>query len=330
MDPAVGPGARGRLAPGDRAGVREVLELLVGETIPDPGAWRAGNPDWRPPPPPVHPEEWLSKLTEGRAAAFAANRALEEATGLRVWAPGAQSLGELRGALRLWQPPPELPVRWRRLLESQTLRLVVALIGYHAERGTNHLLWYRETTAHSTEDPSGKLDAAGRDEAYLLYAQAFDQGTRLVYGEYHESPARRRTVIRELSALEPAVVFSSPFKAAVVLSVEEVPGRRAPRPPDELFEEVHRRLRRAAGTSRPDARRRALRALGYFQDPSDLELLRSEKAAEALLLLGDPAGMTPEASLEPHEIEMALRKARDPALRRFLEGMRRVRESEEP
>ena len=311
-----------RWEPRDTEGVREVLELLVGETIGDPGEWRAKNPDWRPPPPPVHPEDCIPRLAGGRAAAYAANRSLEEATGIRLLVPGAGSLGELRAALRLWKPPSDLEVRWRRVLESRNVRLSIAVVGYQPRRGTNHLLWHHESTVHCTEDPTGKLEFASGDEAYLLYVHALDQGSRLLYGEYHESGTERRTVIRELSAGRTSVIFSASFKAVVVVSVEEAPGRRTPRTPEELFLEVRRRLRKLAETTEGDERRRALCALGYCQERLDLAFLKEQKSAEALLLLGDPAGMEGQPRLDPHEIEMALRKADDPGLRGFLERMK--------
>jgi hypothetical protein len=314
----------GRWEPKDTEGVREVLELLVGETIGEPGEWRAKNPDWRPPPPPVHPEEWIPRLAQGRAPAYAANRALEEATGMRLLVPVAGTLGELRAALRLWRPPSDLEVRWRRVLESRNVRLSIAVVGYQPRRGTNHLLWHHETTEHCTEDPTGKLEFVSGDEAYLLYVHALDQGTRLLYGEYHESGTERRTVLRRLSAGRTAVIFSAPFKAVVVVSVEEAPGRRTPRSPDELWVEVRGRLRRLAEISEGAERRRALRALGYCQDRLDLAFLKEQRAAEALLLQGDPAGMEGGARLEPYEVDMALRKAEDPGLRDFLERMKKT------
>ncbi len=313
-----------RWQPKDVDGVREVLELLVGEPIEDPKEWRAKNPDWSPPPAPLHPEELLPRLSKGRASAYAANRALEEATGMRIDMPRAAGLGELCASIRLWQPPPDLEVRWRRVLESRNVRLTIAVVGYQARRETNHLLWHHENTAHCTEEPSGKLEFVSGDEAYLLYVHALDFGTRLLYGEYHESETGRRTVLRELSARRTSVIFSPSFKAAVVVSVEEVPGRRTPRPPDELFAETRRRLKKLAETSAGAEQERALRALGYAQDPADLEFLQAKKASAALLLLGDPAGMAGEARLEPYEIDMALRKAADPKLKAYLEEMKKT------
>lgn len=309
----------------DLAGTRGVLELLVGETIEDPRDWRMKNPAWRPPAPPLHPETLLPKLSAGRAPAFAANRALEESTGMRLFVPRAERLGELCAALRLWEPPPDLEARWRRALESRFVRLSIDVVGYQPRREMNHLLWHHETTAHVTEDPSGKLEFVVGDEGYLLYVQSLDGGLRFLYGEYHESESEHRTLIREYPALRPMVRISPAFKACVVVSIDEVPGRRTPRSPDELFAETRRRLRKAAESSSGEERSRTLRALGYCQDPADRDLFVKEKAAEALLLLGDPAGLEGEARLEPHEIDMALRKATDPALRARLESMRAPR-----
>lgn len=306
---------------------REVLELLVGETIDDPGEWRTRNPDWRPPPPPLHPEALLPRLSAGRAAAWAANRALEEATGARLFVPRVERLGELCAALRLWQPPADLEVAWRRYLGSRFLRMTVAVVGTPPGKDANHLLWHEENHSHSTEEPVAKLEIASGDEAFLLYAQSRDFGTRLVYGEYHESVSGYRTVLKEFFPRRPIVVFSSSFRACVVLSVEEVPGRRTPRPPEELFAETRRRLRKLAQASEGEERRRALRALGYCQDPSDAEFLREQKAHEALLLIGDPSALEGNPALEPHEIEMALRRAVDPKVKAFLEQLKRAGEA---
>ena len=62
-------------------------------------------------------------------------------------------------------------------------------------------------------------------------------------------------------------------------------------------------------------------AVGYFQNEDDLDFLRKHGASAALLLLGDPAGLVGKPHLESHEIEMALRKATDPAVRAYLEGL---------
>ena len=299
--------------------MREVLELLVGESIEDPKDWRAKNPEWSPPPPPIHPEAVLPRLSAGRASAFAANRALEEATGTRLFVPRADRLGELCAAIRLWQRPPALEVAWRRYLESRTLRMTIAVVGHPPKRESNHLLWHYENHSNCTEEPTGKLEFAAGEEAFLLYVQSRDFGTRLVYGEYHESPRDRRTVLREFSSSRPAVVFSPSFKACVVISIEEVSGRRTARSPEELFVETRRRLRKVAQTAEGEDRRRALRALGYCQDPADADFLKEQKAFEALLLLGDPAGLEGEPCLEPFELEMALRKSQDPRVRAYLE-----------
>lgn len=301
---------------------REVLELLVGEAVDDPKEWRARNPDWAPPPASLRPATLLPRLAAGRAAAYAANRALEEATGARLFVPRAERLGELCASLRLWQPPPDLETAWRRYLESRMLRLSIALVGYQPKLGKNHLLWHHESHFHATEESTGKLEFTSDEGSFLLYVRARELGTRLVYGEYHESESDHRTVLRELSPRRPAVIFSPSFKACVVISVEEVPGRRTPRPPEELFGETRRRLRKLAQAAEGNERHRALRALGYGQDPADADFLKGERAVDALLLMGDPAGLEGGARLEPHEIEMALRKASDPNVRARLEEMK--------
>jgi hypothetical protein len=309
----------------DPDGSRGVLELLVGGEIENPQEWRTGNPGWTPPPPPVHPEDLLPRLAQGRPAAFAANRALEQATGLRVYLPRLDRLSDLCAAIRLWEPPPDLQGRWRRVLEGRYLRLTMDVVGHHPRRGSNHLLWHSETTAHVTESPSGKLEFAAGGEGYLLYALALGGGSRILYGEYHESEAGFRTVVRECPADHPLIRVSPDFQSVVIVSLEEVPGRRTPERPEELFSEAHRRLRRAAEAAQGTERRRALRALGYCQDPDDRDFLRKEEAFEALLLLGDPAGLRGAPTLERFEVEMALRKAEDPDLRSRLEALRAPR-----
>jgi hypothetical protein len=79
------------------------------------------------------------------------------------------------------------------------------------------------------------------------------------------------------------------------------------------------RARLSSWKDTPDA----LRALAYFQDAADLPLLRERKAGAALLLLGDPAALDLHPDLRPHEIDLALRKAEDPRVRAYLEGLRR-------
>ena len=78
----------------------------------------------------------------------------------------------------------------------------------------------------------------------------------------------------------------------------DVPGRRTPRSPDEFFVETRRRLRKLAQAAEGEERRRALRALGYCQDRADADFLKEQKAFDALLLLGDPAGLEGEPRLE--------------------------------
>ncbi len=301
---------------------RAVLELLVGEAIDDPKEWRAKNPDWAPPAPSLRPATLLPRLAAGRAAAYAADRALEEATGVRLFVPRAERLGELCSAIRLWQPPPDLETGWRRYLESRMLRLTIALVGYQPRLEKNHLIWHHESQFHATEESTGKLEFTSDEGSFLLYVRSRELGTRLIYGEYHESESDHRTVLREFSSRRPVVLFSPSFKACLVIAVEEVPGRRTPRPPEELFAETRRRLRKLAQAAEGEERGRALRALGYGQDPADADFLKAEKAVDALLLMGDPGGLEGDSRLEPYEVEMALRKAVDPGVKARLEGMK--------
>src|SRR5262249_35684028 len=114
-----------RYQPKDPEGVRPVIELLVGRTLEDPKAWWDQNREWRPAPARLHPEELLSSLSKGRAPAFDANRRLEDATGIRVYVPRFDRRSGLRAALRLWEPPGDLELRWRRAMESPLLRLSI-------------------------------------------------------------------------------------------------------------------------------------------------------------------------------------------------------------
>ena len=107
------------------------------------------------------------------------------------------------------------------------------------------------------------------------------------------------------------------LRAAFLVTVEEVDARPAPRPPEALNRDLRRALRELAGTSEDGAR-----ALAYLRDPGDLPFFRERKAGAALLLLGDPAALELRPSLEPWEIEVALRAATDEKVREYLEGIR--------
>jgi hypothetical protein len=311
-----------RWQPKDPEGVRPVLELLAGEELEDPKAWWERNPDWRPAGAPLRPAELLPGLSAGRARAWAANRRLEEATGARLDVPRVERVSELAAALRLWRPAPDLAVRWRRFLESASLRLSIIVVGYHPERKANHVLWAFETYFHSVEDESGELRTGDDEGAHLLFAQSRDLGTRLAWAEYSGTEAGFRRLTREVSAERPLVVLSEPLKACVVASIEETASRRAgPKTPELFLAEARAKLREAAGAPGEEGRR-ALRGLGYCQDASDADFLREREALEALLLLGDPAGIGRAGALLPHELEMALRKAGDPQLRQALEAAR--------
>ncbi len=306
----------GRWEPKDPEGVRAVIELLAGEPVEDPKEWWAKNPEWRPAGPPLRAEELLPLLSAERPRAYGANRRLEEATGIRLPLTPARSLGEMCSALRLWQPPPDLPLRWKRWLESSVLRLSIAVVGYHPERKTNHLLSATETYGHATEDETARLAVALGGSSTLIYVQSRELGTRVVYGESSAGEEGTARFTAEFAAARPLVFFSAALRAAVIVVVEEVSGRFPPRPPDALLADLRRRLRAQAGG--PEERK-ALRALGYFQDRADLELLRERRAGEALILLGDPAGLEHDPRLAPHEVEMGLRRAEDPKLREWLE-----------
>jgi hypothetical protein len=134
-----------------------------------------------------------------------------------------------------------------------------------------------------------------------------------VASEAHGAGGLWRGELREFAEGRPTLMFSAPFKSALVAVVEEVGQRRVTPPPASLQAEWRSRLR--SWSESEDA----LRALGYFQDAADRELLRERRAGPALLLLGDPAALELRPRLEPHEIEMALRKAEDPRVREYLE-----------
>jgi hypothetical protein len=303
--------------PKDAEGVRPVLELLVGRTLEDPRAWAAEHGAWSPTPAPLRPEELLPTLSEGRAAAYDANRRLEEATGQRVYLPRIERLGELRAALGLWSPPADLELRWRRVLVSPLLRLSVAAIGLSPRPDGTRIRWAYESHFHPVEEETAELRIETQTERYSLFVQALDLGTRLSMSEAHGASGLWNGVVREFRESRPMLMFSTPFKAALVAVVEEVPQRRPP--PTPAVAQAEWRARLAAMMDNPDA----LRALAYFQDPADLPLLRERKAGEALLLLGDPAALELRPKLRPYEIDPALRAAQDPRVRDYLGELRR-------
>jgi len=306
-----------RSQPRDPQGLRSVMELLVGQTVEDPKEWWDRNRDWKPAGAPLHPEELLPSLTLGRARAFDANRRLEEATGVRVHLPRLERVSDLCSALRLWQASPDLALRWRRYLEAPLLRLSIAAIGYSPSNESLRIRWAYETHFHPMEEDSGELRIGTQTERYAFFVQASDYGTRLVASESHEAGGGWTAALREFGDAQPMVMFSLPFKAALVAVVEEVSSRRTPPPLLAIQSEWRARLR-SWKDSPP-----ALHALGYFQDSADLDLLRERRAGEALLLLGDPAALELQPRLEPHEIERALRKARDPRVKEYLEALKR-------
>jgi hypothetical protein len=300
-------------------GVREVLELVAGEPVADPAAWRPGPPRDAELP----AERHLPALSAGRAQAWAAQRRLERLTGLRLPPPRWRTLGELTSALRLWRPPADLGRVWKRLLEGSFLRLSVTAVGLHPRRPTAAVLGVEETYFYAPEDGSVELALEVGEGTYVLYARARRAGTSLVVAEYLSAEGGQRGRVEEHPADRPAVLFSAPLRAALVIEVTEVRARRLPPPPDALLSEVRTRLRAAAAEAPGTlAARRALRALGYCQSDEDAEFLRERGAYEALLLLGHPAALEGSPRLEPHEIELALRKARDPAVVRYLETLR--------
>lgn len=305
-----------RYKPKDPDGVRPVVELLVGKPVEDPKAWLEENRGWRPSPPPLNPGDLLPALSRDRARAYEANRRLEEATGLVVTLPRLDRRSDLCTALRLWQPPADLETRWRRMLEAPLLRLSIAVIGISPRREDYRIRWAYEGHFHPLEDESGELRIETQNESYTLYVQALDLGTRLLVSEAHGVKGAWTGVVKELREGRPLVMFSVPFKSAIVAVVEEVPSRRPPPSPASAQAEWRSRL--ATWKDSTDA----LLALAYFQDPSDLPLLRERKAGAALLLLGDPAALELRPELRPHEIELALRRAEDPRVRAYLEGLR--------
>jgi hypothetical protein len=304
-----------KVQPKDPEGVLPVIELLAGRPLEDPRAWAEANRDWRPAPPPLRPAELLPDLSRDRARAYEANRRLEEATGIRVLAPRLERVSELCAALRLWQPPADLALRWRRVLESPLLRLSIAVLGSSAS-DERRIRWAYETYFHPTESESGELRIETQSESYFLFVQALDFGTRLVASESHGAGGLWSGTLRRFPDGSPLLMFSLPLKAALVAVVEEVDGRRGT--PTLATVRAEWRARLASWADSGDA----LRALAYFQDPADRGLLRERRAGRGLLLLGDPAALELRPTLEPYEIEFALRKAEDPRVRSYLEGLR--------
>ncbi len=311
-----------RWKPRDPEGVRGAMELLAGQTIEDPAAWLEKNRGWSPANPPARLEELLPRLAAGRAEAFEANRLLERATGHRVSMPRMDSLGSLRAALRLWEPDPDLGLRWKRWLGSEFLRLSILVVGHHPKRETNHLLWAEERYFQAGEDETAELTVTPPTGFYVLHAQSLDLGTRVVVGEYYSMPLGEGGFTKEVRAARPLILFSPALRSCIVIAIEEVAARQPLRPPDALFAQLRAQLRAQASTAEGDERSRALRALGYLQDPADAALLKEHGAGEALLLLGDPAALEFKPSLAAHEIEMALRKAKDERVRGYLEGLK--------
>lgn len=314
--------ARAMLRAGGRAAEEEFTRLLDcgrdlgGFPVRDVAAAALAYLE-RPAGEPVAPKTLLPLLSGGREEAFAANRRLEELTGACLYLPPLNRLEELRSAVRLWQPPPGLAVRWRRYLDSSLLRLSIAAVG------GGRVLWAYDQYLHATEDETGGSRAADGEGESILHVQSRDLGTRLVYVEYRATADGAGGFSSEFPALRPVVVLSPVFRACVIVTIDTAGARRPSRPPELIGAEMHRRLRRLAESAEGPELRKALRGLGYFQDPEDAELLRSKGAGEALLLLGDPAALELQPRLEPYEVEMALRKAEDPRVKAYLEGLRK-------
>jgi hypothetical protein len=311
-----------RWQPKDPEGILPVLELLAGERIEDPKEWWKKAADGKPLPTLLRPETLLPELERERPAAYFANHLLEQSTGVRVFMPRMERVSELCAALRLWQPPPGLAIRWKRYLEVSLLRLSIAVVGYHPQRGTNHVRWAHESYFHPLEEDSGELRIQIQAGGYVLFVQAREYGTDLTVSESWGSEGRWEETVRELSGVRPRVEFSAPFKSSLLVAVEEVSGRRPPQSPEKLQSEWRTRLKELVAGGTEAESRAALRGLGYFQDGADLDFLKERRAGEALLLLGDPAALDLHPRLEPHEIEMALRKAEDPRVKGCLEALK--------
>ncbi len=275
---------------GDAEGVEPVLELLeAGGDAPLPTL--------------------QARLREGRGPAFDADRRLEQATSFSAWRPVWERLGELRASLRLWRPPEDLELRWRRLLGGKLLRFTVAAVGYRPREDRGGLLWAKETVLHPTESDLIELQIG--EGAYIFHARLRDLGTRVALGEFAASGAR----VYEGSARSPLLHFSSDLRAAFLVTVEDVDARPAPRPPEAMKRDLRRTLRGLASED-------GSRALAYLRDKDDLPLFLERKAGAALLLLGHPSALEYRPSLDSWEIDAALRVATDAKVREYLEGLR--------
>ena len=196
------------------------------------------------------------------------------------------------------------------------------MVGYHPQRGANHVRWAHESYFHPLEEDSGELRIQIQAGGYVLFVQAREYGTDLTVSESWGSEGRWEETVKELSGFRPCVEFSTPFKSCILVAVEEVSGRRHPQSPEKLQSEWRARLKELVAGGTEAESRAALRGLGYFQDGADLGFLKERRAGEALLLLGDPAALDLHPRLEPHEIEMALRKAEDPRVKGYLETLK--------
>ena len=266
----------------------------------------------------VEPVLELREGTGGRGEAFAENRRQERATGLSAWMPAWERVGDLRAALRLWAPPGDLDVRWKRLKSGGLLRLSVAAVGHRSKEGAGAVLWAGEAFFHATENESVDLRIAG--DGYSLHVRTRELGTRAVVAEFARSGTAGYGRIAEASVARPHVHYSPVLKSALIVAVEEVEGRRPLPPPDAMKAETRKRLK-----SLEEAGGDGAKALSYFQDPKDLPWFRERKAGAALLMLGDPAALELKPSLESWEIDLARRVSTDPAVLAYLEGLRTAR-----
>ncbi len=294
----------GRVKEEDHEGLRPVFELLA---IDDPD--------------PLRPEELLPALCKGRARAYDANRRLERLTGVRLHLPRMERVSGLRAALRLWQPPPDLDLRWKRYLGNPLLRLTLVVVGYDPEKESGGVLWALDRYAHATEGLItgwGRVDDVGE---YTIHGETLALGTRLSYGAFLSDNEARRGALREESCRRPVIAVSPRAGVCAVFMVDEVPERRPSRAPAEAGTFLRTRLKEGLAEAEVAWREAALRALGYLQNPEDAELFKAQKAGAPLLLVGDPAGLAFEPRLERREAEMALRKTEDPRVKAYLEGI---------
>lgn len=313
----------GRWAPDDHEGVRPVIELLTGQPIENPKEWWERNKGWIPAGRPIHAEELLPLLSADRPRAYDANRRLEEMTGEYLQVPPAERLTELCAAFRLWQPAPDLGLRWKRYLESSLVRMSIVLVGYNPKKEANQILYVQERYFHPTEDETADVYGRTADGEYRMYVQSRDLGTRIVFSEYFANNQTSRGYTTEFGTGRPVITFSTPLRAFSFISIDDVPARQPARPPEAVFAEVHARMRALVPTLEGRELRKALRALAYFQDTADRDCFQTHRSGEALLLLGDPSALEFRPRLEPYEIEMALRKAADPTVKTYLEDLRR-------